>query len=238
MSQRDRDRLVVLKKAQKKLITQKQAAEELQLTERQVRRLLSKLKATGDKAVIHGLRGRKSNRQRAEDTRQEAIRILSQDVYKGFGPTLAAEYLASKHDLQIGRESLRQLMMAAGLWRGRKQRVETVHEWRPQRSCRGELVQWDSDSRLVRPAGHYCPTHYRKFSAVRNFPEDNCWRDDDVATRYLPKPRNQHQISNVVVQLGPQQIAFIFRYRQARRCWYHPGMNFAHGCDSAGPGVK
>ena len=44
MTQRDRDRLVVLKKAQKKLITPKQAAAELQLTERQVRRLVKRLK--------------------------------------------------------------------------------------------------------------------------------------------------------------------------------------------------
>ena len=49
MTQRDRDRLVVLKKAQKKLITQKQAASELRLTERQVRRLLKRLKGEGDK---------------------------------------------------------------------------------------------------------------------------------------------------------------------------------------------
>ena len=58
MTQRDRDRLVVLKKAQRKLITQKQAAAELSLTERHVRRLLVKRKEAGDKAVIQGLRGR------------------------------------------------------------------------------------------------------------------------------------------------------------------------------------
>src|SRR5512138_1791019 len=103
MTQRDRDRLVVLKKAQRKLITQKQAAAELNLTERQVRRLLGKLKEAGDRAVIHGLRGRASNRRVSEETREKAIRILSQDVYKGFGPTLASEYLAKKHKLQIGR---------------------------------------------------------------------------------------------------------------------------------------
>jgi hypothetical protein len=144
MTQRDRDRLVVLKKAQKKLITQRQAAEQLKLSERQVRRLLVKLKEAGDKAVIHGLRDRVSNRRLEEETREKAVRILSQEVYKGFGPTLACEYLAKKHNVQIGRESLRQLMMAAGLWRGRKQRVESVYQWRPRRSCRGELVQWDT----------------------------------------------------------------------------------------------
>jgi transposase len=144
MSQRDRDRLVVLKKAEKKLITQQQAAQELGLTERQVRRLVAKLRGSGDKGLIHGLRGRESNRRLDEEVRQEAIRILSQDVYQGFGPTLASEYLASKHGVQIGRESLRRAMMTAGLWRGRRQRVETVHQWRPRRSCRGELVQWDT----------------------------------------------------------------------------------------------
>ena len=144
MTQRDRDRLVVLKKAQRKLITQKQAAAELSLTERHVRRLLVKRKEAGDKAVIQGLRGRPSNRRVSEKTREKAVRILSQDVYNGFGPTLASEYLANKHKGVLGRETLRQLMMAAGLWRGRRQKVETVHEWRPRRSCRGELGQWDT----------------------------------------------------------------------------------------------
>lgn len=144
MTQRDRDRLVVLKKAQKKLITQKQAAAELSVTERHVRRLLVKLEETGDKAVIHGLRGRPSNRRVSEQTREKAVRILSQDVYQGFGPTLASEYLAKKHTLAVGRETLRQIMIAAGLWRSRTQKVEAVHQWRPRRSCRGELVQWDT----------------------------------------------------------------------------------------------
>ena len=63
MSQTDRDRLVALKKAKDKKITQRAAAEEVELSERQVRRLLWKLKAEGDRAVVHGLRGRPSNRR-------------------------------------------------------------------------------------------------------------------------------------------------------------------------------
>lgn len=144
MNQGERDRLVVLKKAQKKLITQQQAAEQLQLSERQIRRLLRKLKQKGDRAVIHGLRSQASNRKLSEEQRAEAVAILSQDVYRGFGPTLASEYLAKKHRLEIGREALRQIMIAAGLWRARSQRVEHVHQWRARRSCRGELVQWDT----------------------------------------------------------------------------------------------
>jgi transposase len=144
MTQQDRDRLVVLKKAQKKVITQRQAASELDLSERQVRRLLIRLKEVGDRAAVHGLRGRPSNRRLSEKVREKAVRILSQDVYRGFGPTLASEYLAKKHNVEIGREALRQVMQQAGLWRSRKQKVESIHEWRPRRSSRGEMVQWDT----------------------------------------------------------------------------------------------
>ncbi len=68
MSQRDRDRRVALKKAKNGLITQGQAAQELAISERQVRRLLVKLTPLGDKAVLHGLRGRPSNRRLSEQT--------------------------------------------------------------------------------------------------------------------------------------------------------------------------
>ena len=144
MTQRDRDRLVVLKKAIKKLIKQSQAAKELNLSARQVRRLLRGLKEEGDKVVVHGLRGRPSNRKVSQAEREKIIGILRQEIYRGFGPTLASEYLAKKHKLVIGREALRQVMISAGLWKAREQKVERVHQWRPRRSCRGELVQWDT----------------------------------------------------------------------------------------------
>ncbi len=144
MTQAERDRLVALKKAQKKLITQKQAAEELGITERHVRRLLRALKRRGDKVVVHALRGLASNRKINADTEQKAIAPLSDPVYQGFGPTLAAEYLDKKHGIQVSRETVRQWMIQAKLWRSRKQHIEKVHEWRPRRSRFGELVQWDT----------------------------------------------------------------------------------------------
>ena len=144
MTQRERDRLVVLKKLKKKLIRQSQAAEELGITIRHVKRLVRRLREEGDKIVIHGLRGRASRRKRSVAEREEIVRILSHEVYRGFGPTLASEYLAKKHNIRIGRETLRQIMRAAGLWRARTQSVEQVHQWRQRRSCRGTLVQWDT----------------------------------------------------------------------------------------------
>lgn len=144
MTQKERDRLVALKKAKKKLITHKQAAAEIGVGERHVRRMLRKLKERGDKAVIHAARGRASNRKIAANVEQRAIEILSREEYRGFGPTLAAEYLAKKHDLQVGRETLRGWMSRAKLWRTQARRVEKVHTWRNRRSRRGELVQWDT----------------------------------------------------------------------------------------------
>src|SRR6202795_3049167 len=134
MTQAERDRLVALKKAKKKLITQRQAAEELGITERHVRRLLRQLKRRGDRAVVHALRGLPSNRKISADTEQEAVEILSRPVYRGFGPTLASEYLARKHDIEVSRETARQWMIRARLWRARKQHVEKIHAWRARRS--------------------------------------------------------------------------------------------------------
>jgi transposase len=144
MSQAERDRLVCLKKANKKLITRAAAAAELKVSERQVYRLLAALKVKGDSAVVHGLRGRSSNRKISATQEQEAVKILAKDVYRGFGPTLASEYLASKHGIVASKETVRQWMIRAGLRRVRRERIEQVHVWRERRHRYGELVQWDT----------------------------------------------------------------------------------------------
>jgi hypothetical protein len=130
MTQADRDRLVALKKAQKGLITQGEAAAELRLSVRQVQRLLNGLQDKGDKAVVHGLRGRPSNRKIEEKVEREAVEILSDAVYAGFGPTLAAEYLGKKHSIEASKETVRQWMMRGKLWRGKKEKIHQVHQWR------------------------------------------------------------------------------------------------------------
>ena len=146
MTQAERDRLVALKKAKKKLIAQKQAAEEIGVTERQVRRLLRKLRRKGDQAVIHELRGRASNRKLLAETEQRAVTILADPVYRGFGPTLATEYLHKLHQITVSKETLRRWMIQAGLWSAGRRRVVEVHQWRPRRSRCGELVQWDTST--------------------------------------------------------------------------------------------
>ena len=144
MTQADRDRLVALKKAKKNLITQREAADELELSIRQVQRLLEALKKEGDKAVVHGLRGRVSNRRIEEKIERQAVKILSAPVYEGFGPTLAAEYLGQKHGIEASKETVRQWMIRGKLWRAKQEKVQRLHVWRPRRSRWGELVQWDT----------------------------------------------------------------------------------------------
>lgn len=144
MTQADRDRLVALKKAAKGLITRSQAAAELEISERQVYRLLAAVKERKDQAVIHGLRGRSSNRGISSELEQQAMSILSDPKFKGFGPTLAAQWLAKKHRVEVSKETMRTWMTRAGLWRPKAQRVRQVHVWRKRRERFGELVQWDT----------------------------------------------------------------------------------------------
>jgi transposase len=143
MTQADRDRLVTLKKANKKLITQAEAASELRVSVRHVKRMLKALRDRGDRAVVHALRGRGSNRKIEAKVRDKAMKTLSAQVYRGFGPTLASEQLAKKHGIEVSRETVRKWMQAAGLWKNRR-RTEKAHVWRQRRSRCGELVQWDT----------------------------------------------------------------------------------------------
>src|SRR5260370_42183221 len=85
MTEADRDRLVTLRKAKKRLITQREAAAELDLSVRQGKRLLYALKKRGDKAVGHGLRGRPSQRRIEESVERGAGGGVGGGVVVGVG---------------------------------------------------------------------------------------------------------------------------------------------------------
>jgi transposase len=142
LSQRERDRLKVLHDVQQKQLTQVAAAERLKVTDRQVRRMLLRIRERGDGALVHGLRGRPSNRKLAARLEQKILARLRQR-YADFGPTLAAEHLAQE-GFPVSRETLRKWMSKAALWRPRAQRVKKIHVWRERRACFGELVMQDS----------------------------------------------------------------------------------------------
>ncbi len=86
LSQRERDRLHVLHDAQQGRLTQVAAAQRMKLSERQVRRLLQRLREEGDRVVIHGLRGRPSNRKLDVSFERKVLTRVGQR-YADFGPT-------------------------------------------------------------------------------------------------------------------------------------------------------
>jgi DNA-binding Lrp family transcriptional regulator len=142
LSQRERDRLRVLHEVKREQLTQSEAARRLKISERHIRRLLVELGKRGDRAVIHGLRGRPSNRRLAARLELKILTRVRQR-YPDFGPTLAAEHLALE-GLLVSRETLRKWIVQASLWRSRTQRIKTIHVWRERRACFGELVMQDS----------------------------------------------------------------------------------------------
>lgn len=144
MSQEERDKLEWLKRAKDKVISQREAAERIGVSDRWVRKLLKRMKKQGDRVVVHGLRGRASNRKIPADAQAWVLDILKHPDWHDFGPTFAAEQLNKQHQIQVGKETLRQWMIHAGLWKTRRRRVDDVHCWRPRRTAFGELVQWDT----------------------------------------------------------------------------------------------
>src|SRR6266700_5793336 len=144
MSQEERDWLEWLKRAEDGVITQREAAEKMGVTDRWVRTLLKRKSKKGDGVVVHGLRGRPSNRKLAAETQRQALTILKQPDWHDFGPTFAAEQLAKRHQIQVGKETLRGWMIEAGMWQSQSRQAEAVHPWRARRSGFGELMQWDT----------------------------------------------------------------------------------------------
>ena len=142
MSARGVTRLEVLRDLDRRQLTATAAAQLLGLERRQVFRLLRTYRAEGPAGLVSKRRGRASNRRRPEALRAEVLAII-RGRYWDFGPTLAAEKLGELHGIVLGRETLRQWMIADGLWLDRKQRLKRVHQPRSRRECVGELVQID-----------------------------------------------------------------------------------------------
>lgn len=111
LRQRERDRLRVLHEVAHGHLTQVAAAGRMQLSDRQVRRLLQRIREQGDRAVIHGLRGRPSNRKLAAGFEQKILVRIGQR-YADFGHTLATEHLA-KEGFLVSRETQRKWMTQA-----------------------------------------------------------------------------------------------------------------------------
>ena len=142
MSAKELSRLEVMQRLSEKRLTQNEAAEILSLSTRQVKRLLRKYRQAGASGLVSQRRGKPSHNQLSSEVKQKGLDFLK-GKYSGFGPTLACEKLVEVEGLKISDESVRQLMIAEGLWKAHKARKLQVHQMRERRACFGELVQID-----------------------------------------------------------------------------------------------
>jgi transposase len=141
LSKRELQRSGVLARAKAGELRLKDAAEVMRVSYRQAKRLWARYQKHGAAGLKHASAGRVSNRKRPEKERKKILRKV-QEKYSGFGPTLAAEHLASEDQLQVHPETLRRWMLNEGLWKKVRRRKQH-RKRRDRRAHFGELVQLD-----------------------------------------------------------------------------------------------
>lgn len=152
LSERELVRHAVLERLRVGGLSEGDAARELGLSTRQVRRLLRRLESAGPAGLRSARRGRKPNNW-IDGARWEVTVALLRERYRDFGPTLACQMLAERHGQVFSVETTRTLMREAGLWRA-KRRLVRFHPPRARRARLGELVQNDGSPHDGSKAGH------------------------------------------------------------------------------------
>lgn len=156
MSRQEIDRLGVIQAVVQRRLLQADAARQLGISVRQVKRLCQRLREQGPTGLVSRHRTRPPNNAIAGAVRRAAM-VLVRERYPDFGPTLAHEKLTEHHGLTLSVETLRQWMIQEGVWQAKSRRRARVHPGRARRPCRGELVQIDgSPHDWFEGRGPYC----------------------------------------------------------------------------------
>ena len=136
------DRLGVMRQMDKRVISARQASEQLGISVKQVRRIRKRYLQEGERGIISRKVGKPSANKTPQEIRDKVMNLLRTD-YCRFGPTFAAEKLAEMHQLKLSSEMLRKWMIEDGLWRGKKRKEKRVYQRRARRNRFGELIQGD-----------------------------------------------------------------------------------------------
>lgn len=142
MSMSELDRLKIFEQIKAKRLTKTAAAKRLGLCREQVQRLCKKYCAEGVQALISKKRGQPSNNRKPDLVKDAIIKVIRAH-YPDFGPTFAHEKLTEEHGFTLSVETVRQIMIKAGIWQGKLRRHPKVHQMRVRRPARGELIQID-----------------------------------------------------------------------------------------------
>lgn len=141
VSQRELKRLHLIHKALDKKLKQVEAADILGLTDRQIRRIVKRIRREGDTGIIHKSRGRPSNRRLPQKVKDKVIKLYK-DRYKGFGPTLATEELFETDKIKLSDETLRLWLIEEGEWK-KSRRHREHRQWRERKHHFGQMAQMD-----------------------------------------------------------------------------------------------
>jgi transposase len=143
MTQKELSRYEVIKKLIRKEINGTQAAKQVGLSIRQVKRIKARVIKEGAEGLIHKQRGKSSNRKIPKEKIQRIEKLIKEKYYD-FGPTLAKEKLEENHHLKVGKETLRLLMINWGLWKPRpRKKNKEYRSWRQRKEYYGEMEQFD-----------------------------------------------------------------------------------------------
>ena len=119
------------------------ASKQIQVSVRQVRRIKAKVKEKGTEGIIHGNRGRISNRRIDKETVAKTIALLEKK-YQGFKPTLATEKLLELDKIKLSDEKVRQIMIENKLWKVKpRKQAKKKYFWRARKDNYGEMEQFD-----------------------------------------------------------------------------------------------
>lgn len=141
MSQKERERKVVLEQLFRGHCSRSEASRRLSVSERQLKRIIARYKAFGDLGLIHKSRGKRSNRITPPDKKKKIL-SLYREKYLDFGPTFASEKLEEDDGIKVHPETLRLWLKAEGLWIRHRKR-KPYRQRRPRRLRFGELLQLD-----------------------------------------------------------------------------------------------
>jgi transposase len=146
MSTRELGRVEVLARIRSKQLRIVDASQLMGVSYRQAKRLWKRYREEGAAGLKHRSAGRRSNHAREWKLRKKVLRLVREKyggaVGERFGPTLAAEHLASEDGLKIDAETLRRWMLAEGLW-SRERRRKRHRRRRERKEHFGEMVQMD-----------------------------------------------------------------------------------------------
>jgi len=142
MSNREITRLEVMQRLKDKRLIQKEAAQMLGISTRQVKRLWRAYCMKGAKGLVNQRRGKPSNHRLEAGIAQQALDLIK-ECYEDFGPTLAHEKLVEVHNIQLSRESVRRIMIEESIWKPKRAKHPSAHQMRERWACFGELVQID-----------------------------------------------------------------------------------------------